>query len=401
MANLRTRKRVVLYKVESTEGVDAAPDATNAITCTEIDVDYPARVQEANEFLGGLGSGAPVITGAPATARLGGNLRGSGVAATAPRIGDLLETAALVEVVASAAIPTTSTTACTGGTATTVTIDRTAGNGADWPSQSGSLIGHPIELAGNPATPTIDFITGYVVAGNIATVTVSTTYSPVLSSSTTIKRLPHVLYKPGSPDPHPSGTLYVYEDGRLRKAFGCRADLTLTWEGAGRGVWAATLNGLRGGDTDTAVLSVTPEATASPPWVGGLCAFDRKLIAASQLTVALGNSGQDIPNPNQSEGFDAYVIGGRSVRGSVNPLLALVATRDSVAMLMAQAPKVFAAMLGKRQGGVTGGRIGLVIPQAMLTAAPHAPDGNVLRETLSFQALGNSGTDEEFYLTFF
>lgn len=395
---LRARNSAILIKVETTEGVDASPTTTDALQSFQLGRSLNPDVIEDQEFRGGLGSGEPVIGAFRPQITLASNLIGSGTPTTAPRLAPLMLAAALVETVNSTAMPTSGTTTVDSGTATSVTFDRTVGGNTAWPNTSGALVGQPVELAGNPSTPTVAIIRSYTVAGNNVTIGLAATFSPALSGTTTIKRLPHVLYAPGAPTPHPSLTAYLYRDGILEKFLGCRTNIGFTCRGGNKWTLETQLNGVLSARSDA---SVPVDSTVLPSpaiWTNGICTLDSVEAAVSQLSIDLGNTGQFPTNPNQLNGLDPYVVGSRKVTGSFDPTLTLVATRNLLATLAAQTKVALAAMLGGKTGGVAGNRYGLFVPNAKLMDNALGEDGIILRETVPFQA---SGFINEFYLTHF
>lgn len=400
---LRVRNTLSLVKLEPTEGVDSTPGTADFITLTGLTNQLNPDLIADNELRGGLGSGEPVIGAFRPVVTLTANLRGSGVAATPQAsFSAVFKAAGLVETLTAAAIPSTGTTTAASGTSTTVTFDGTVGNGTQWPSTAGTasgIIGHPIELAGNPSTATVDIIRDYQVSGANRTITLSRTYSPALSASTTLKRLPHGLWKPGSPDPHPSVTIYNYYDGIRERYTGCRPNLRFLLRGGNKGTFEAAFSGQLVDRGDFAVPAIATVEQSPPIWVNGVLTVDNVAAAISEMNLDLGNQGQFPTNPNQISGLDPYVIGSRTVTGSLNPLLTLTATRNLFQKVTSQTKVAMAAILGNRDGAQTAGtRFGILIPSAKLTDNVITEDGVVRRESAPFQAVG---FQDEFYLTHF
>ena len=401
---LRVRNGLVLVRAETTEGVDSVPTAAaDALAAFSISRNTNPDVVEDNEFRGGLGSGEPVIGAFRPQLTTQHNFYGSGTPATPPRLAALFPIAELIQTINpfAATIPTTGTTTAASGSATTITIDRTVGNGADWPASTLlgiPLLGNPVLLAGNPATQTVDFITGYTVAGNIATITFSRTYSPILSVATTIVRPNCIVWGPGAPSPDPSASVYLFRDGILERFVGCRANLALTMRGGNKWSVQSTINGVLLDRTDVAVPTATFDLTSPSIWTNGIMTINRVDAAVSQMTIDLGNQGQFPTNPNALAGIDPYLVGSRRVTGSVDPILTLVATRNLLASLQAQTKLLIAAMLGGRTGGSPGNRWGIVIPNAKLMDNQITEDNVILRETVPFQC---TGFVNEFFLSHF
>jgi hypothetical protein len=65
---LRHRNVAMRFKIETTEGTDAAPDATNAFPFEVDGFDYngPYRAEASQEANGSMAASAPLIIGQPA-----------------------------------------------------------------------------------------------------------------------------------------------------------------------------------------------------------------------------------------------------------------------------------------------------------------------------------------------
>src|SRR5688572_24132435 len=125
---LRTKNKVLLAKIESAEGSDAAPAVTDAILCENPRLSWNANVITTNEVTGSLDSDAPLVGGMTVSLTFDVFLKGSGVAGTAPEFGDLLKACGYAETITAAAVG--APTACASGTTTTATLAAPAGTTA-------------------------------------------------------------------------------------------------------------------------------------------------------------------------------------------------------------------------------------------------------------------------------
>lgn len=399
MAALRTRPKMGVFKTESTEGVEASSisAASNAFPTIELDVGTNPNVIDDNELRGGLGAGDIVVGATPMTFSARSNLRGAGVAATAPEFADLWESAGWLETVNSTAMPASGATTATAGTTSSVTITVTA---TTWSATTGALVGQPMELGGDISPAQVVICKSYVVTAGSAVIGFETTFGSSLGTSTTVKRVPHVLYTPHS-GTIPSGTGWMYDDGTLTKVFGCRGDWSMDWTAGGKGIVGCRLNGLYGGRTDAALptsSSMDAITTQPPIWVNGRMNINGVAVAASRFNLALNNAGTFPGNPNATEGLDPYVVTGRSVQGGVNPLMTLVATRDLFADLRAQTVRAVSAILGARSGGATGNRFGVLVLNAKFRGWSMEDDAGIARENVPFQC---QGVNNEVYFSSF
>jgi hypothetical protein len=98
---MKTRKRYILAKIESTYGTDPTPDAaTNAILTTGLQrTIYEGNTVERNLDRATLGADEQINTGPYATVTFGVELAGSGTAGTAPAWGPLLRACGWAETV--------------------------------------------------------------------------------------------------------------------------------------------------------------------------------------------------------------------------------------------------------------------------------------------------------------
>lgn len=397
MAYLRSKNQAFLCKVETTEGVDSSPVATDAVAIDDGDFKLNPEFIEPTEATGTLSPGTPVIGKVQPDVTGAVKLKGSGVAETPPEVAPLIRACGMKETIRSATIPTSSTTTAASGTTTTFVVDRSSGNGSDWPATSGALVGHFVTLAGNPVTPVTVLITGYVVSGNNATVTIDTTMGSALSSSTTAVVPKQVVYSPDS-TVTTSVTTYVYKDGLLYKFLGCRAEFDLNIAAGNKGDFAFRMKSLFGAKSDAAVPAVVLDTTKPPIWrgkEGGKMLIHRIAGAVTGLRFSVKPTLVFPDNPNAQEGIDApQLVYPRTVDGEVDPASVLVASgRDSMADLFAQNEKILSAQIG----ATAGNRIGVVIPRAMFTDASHKDQNGILKDQLPFRALGN---DTEGYLAF-
>lgn len=397
MAYLRSKNQAFLVKIESTEGVDASPAATDAIAIDDGDFKLNPEFIEPTEATGTLSPGTPVIGKVQPDVTGNVKLKHSGVAETPPEVAPLIRACGMSETIRSATIPTSSTTTAASGTTTTFVVDRSSGNGSDWPATTGALNGHFVTLAGNPVTPVTVLIVDYTVSGNNATVTIDQTMGSALSSSTTAVVPKQVVYKPDS-TVTTSATVYIYKDGLLYKFLGCRASFDLTINSGNKGDFAFSAKSLFGSKTDAAVPAVVLDTTKPPIWrakQGGKMLIGRVAGAVTQLRLGVKPTLVFPDNPNAQEGIDAPVlVYPRTVDGDCDPASVLIASgRDSMADLFAQTERPITAQIGSTAGN----RIGLVVPRALFSDASHKDKSGILGDQLPFRCLGN---DTEAYLAF-
>lgn len=99
---LLTRKRLLLAKSENTYGTSAAPDGSNAILVSNLEVEPLAMELVARELItGNLGNRDNVVAQRAARVTFAVELAGSGAAGTAPRFGPVLKACGFSETVSA------------------------------------------------------------------------------------------------------------------------------------------------------------------------------------------------------------------------------------------------------------------------------------------------------------
>ncbi len=397
---LRARNSAVQLKTEVTEGVDPGGWlAADVLPTNELSAALNPDQIQLDEFGGSLDRG-PTIPGAlRPTVTVGGYLRGSGTPATPPGpFSAALAAGALTPTLLAAPIPATGTTDATGGTTTTATLDRTIGNGTEWPSTSGlasGMIGTVIELDTNPTVTTRAPVVDYQVVGNIATITFGFKFAVALSATTNLKRLVQTLWRAASPMPHPSVFLRTFYDGLMETFAGARPSISFNCENGQPGRFSFPIGGQYVGRSDVAV-PVAPSTLLPPVMKNGICSITGGALAAQPLAIRTisidtGNEGQYPDNVNQPSGLDPYIIGARRIAGSIDPQLVLTAggvdPRDLVAFLQAGTSGTICFLLGPRTGATQlGNRFAFTIRDVAIGDASIGADNLVRRETVPYSS---------------
>lgn len=383
MTDLLDRNKLLLIKIESSEGVDAAPSASaDAILTENIQVKPPTANVTTNEHTGSLDTAADIPVGSAANISWDMYLKGAGTAGTAPEVGVPLQITGMAELLTAADVG--APTAATDGTATTLTLP-----GATFSGAAGAYQGMPAILTGNPATAFDTLITDHAKAASTPVVTFSDTFSPSLSGTTLIAIKANALYYPIS-TAIKSATIWVYLSGLLYKFVGCRGDHTFKLDANGQGMFSFNVTGILASKSDASVPTATFPGSAVPKIVfnnrNGQSAFllDRSAIATTQFSIGMNNGLVNPPNPNQTEGIDPAVIIKREVRGTINPKATLVATRDT----LAQYRNATTSIIALRAGRSLGNRFGLTVYTAQFSGYGHENQGGIIGEALPFKANG-------------
>ena len=348
MASLRTRKKVLLVKQETTEGTYAAPSAsTDAVKVENLRWSPATRLIDTNEHTGVLDKSAPIVGGTSINVSFDVPMKGSGTAGTAPEWGKLLKALGFAEVVTSATPG--SPEACANGGSTTLAI---LGSSASTTAQA--YRGMPLAITGTGAGNT--FITNYTTSKNA---TLADTMGASIVNSSNWQIPANVLYKPASTD-IPSFSFDIYEDGTYLKLNGCRGTGSLRVAAGEIGRLSFNFTGRVEGSGDDALPLPSYDPGSAPLFINARATYDRAQVAIADLSLDWGNKLTNPDNPNAVEGFDPSEITERELTGSINPKMVLRATRDVFTDFRGNTRKIIHA----RWGSTAGNRLGVVIPAA-------------------------------------
>ena len=405
---IRRSNVAILMKIETTEGTDAAPTASDAITFEEdgYSYNYPYTSEDSNEATGSLAAGAPLIVGQPAQLSIRVRMKGANAGYTAsikPPHHVLFTMCGLRGLFTSAV----SAAALTAGTATSATL------GTGFGTTAQMYRGMPLILTGAPAAGAVPFITDYT-AGKVATLTDQ--FGSALSASNTAALPANWTYAPTSPKDvasratdQPSATIYIYEDGTLHKFVACRGvPDELSADTAKPGFFTAKISGIYGGKSDASIPSgislpgqLAPTLTQGLSNPSGAFLVNRYGLPISNMSLKLNSDVVSPEDPNTNYGFGAGIIQERKAQLTCDPLATLVATRDILSVL--NSGSIFPAVA--RFGAVANNRWALTMPSVTPASADPTLRGTLRAETQVYQGLSNSQDantrDTDFVLCFY
>lgn len=334
---IRPDNSVVLFKLESTEQVDASPTAADAFPFLKGTINYnsPYKEEQSNEATGSLVAGAPQVIGQPAEISLSFVMKGANAGYTAsvkPPCHALLSACGMRGVFQAAI----AAAALSAGSATSATL------GTGFAATAQAYRGMPLVFTAGANSGRTSLIADYT-AGKLASLV--DTFATALDNTHSAQIPANWTYAGTSPadaaaraTDHPSGTLYIYEDGTLLKYVGCRGAIT-EWGGdTGKaGQITVKLMGIYAGKTDVAIPAVSLPLHLPPILVQGVGRLDpaflvnRKGLPIDKWAINV-NAEQESPgDPNTNWGFGSAIIGGRAPRLECDPKATLVATRDIIA----------------------------------------------------------------------
>ena len=198
----------------------------------------------------------------------------------------------------------------------------------------------------------------------------------------------------------PSATIYVYYDGLVHKIVGCRGrSMAMSMEAGGFGKISWAIRGLYQAPTDVSMPTPQFKSNQKPPIVKSMSfqvGTDSLTIQAVNLTWE--NAMADRRHVNASDIIDVINITGRTVTGSINPEMTLVATHDFFGIWQNATTKALSGTLGSTNGNI----VTLSAPSAQYQGLRYGDrDGiRILDIDLRLSASSSSG-DDELNLKFF
>jgi hypothetical protein len=386
---IRPANVAVLVKLEATEAIDASPDPTlDAIPVEADSVDYnsPYTTEASNEATGSQVAGAPLVIGQAATISFTSRLKGAGNGTTYSSTVKPPHHQALQACGWRGQFQAAITAGlATAGSATSLTL------AASFPALARALIGMGLVIGagvGNGAVPrVVDYTTGRVA-------TLSESFDPPLDDTTSVSIAPNWSYARTSPSDsatrltdQPSATIYIYEDGVLRKFVGCRGVTDLNGQNARPGYVKFSYTGIYAGQVDAAMPASLVIANHSAPvfaqgaGLSPACVINRRPLAVSTWSLEAGSQIESPDDPNTTFGFGPGQIVDRVPLLKIDPLATLVANRDTIADI--GAGSTYAVAL--RHGLSAGNRWTLVLPMAQPTESAPGVRGKLRSENITLQ----------------
>jgi hypothetical protein len=397
MTRIRHGNVAMRFKLETTEGVDATPDATNAFPFEVDSVEYnsPYRAEASQEANGSLAAAAALIVGQPAEISFRVRIKGAGPGTTysasvRPPHHDLLQACGWRGFFSDAV----AATAITAGTVNSATL------AAPFAATAQLYRGMPLQLAGGNSGGRLVHVSDYT-AGRVATLTDA--FGAALNTSVTAALPANWTYAPTSPadataraTDHPSGTLYLYEDGVLRRFVGLRGTVDFAGETARPGFMTFRFMGTYLGKSDAArpldsvAQNSAPTLANGSGGVNNSVLVNRLPLAVRNWALGINQGLEVIDDPNTAFGFGPADIARRDAQLTLDPADTLVSVRNVIADI--EAGTRYPAVL--RCGSVAGNRWSLTLPLVQPVEASPGRRGIYRTEELTLNAL-NAGSDPQ------
>jgi len=192
----------------------------------------------------------------------------------------------------------------------------------------------------------------------------------------------------------PSLTIWVYEDGMIKKARGCRGSFKISGK-VGEVVYADfTFDGVYTATVDGPMISPTFEATVPPVLMGSALSMDGvSTMVAESFSIDMANSVQMRSSIGATDGFMSALITSRKPSGTLDPETELVATYDFIGKWKSGNQAAFSI------GPVlppTGdyNKFTITAPKAIYTKVDSSDRNGIMVSGLTFNLLMNTGDDE-------
>jgi hypothetical protein len=397
---LRSRNAAFAITDEAVEGVFEAPNpATEMVRCA---VGYPTnnpQVLDDDTSTGGLDVGERTVGsvghGFSVRTQLRGALTAGGVPDwdTCAKVCTYLPQSQVV-VPAGGAYSVVAASSTT----TVIHVDRSVDT--DWPAADHALLGRVLEVDADgvgAGASVFREIVGYDVTGNDVAITLAHAAAGVVVGTTRVRIPVQRVYVPLSSG-IPSGSAYIWRDGRRWSFSGVRGDLRIALQSGNRGTLEFVMQA-RGAanvlDDDAVPADSTDPNPRAALWKGGKALLSGVPIGLRNLAITTGASTVLPDDPNEQEGLQSAFHLTRDPQVTLNPLATLVANRATFAAFKANTPQTLVAHFPH---ATVGARCSIIIPRLILTNVPEEDDGGLVRDNITGQA---AGTDRAVFVTLY
>lgn len=379
------KNAVVLAKLETTSGTELAPSATDAILCTDVQINpldgSAIDIAYVRPYFGGFPSmRVDDFVTCSVTCDLVGNANSTTPGAPYDA---LLQSCGTAQTTAAAI---TAKTLVAGSTATTLRL------AADASTVDNFYVGQTVQVTGFPARTII----GYV--GSTKTATVHTAYATA-PGTVTYGIAAASYYTPASTGLK-SCTLYFNQGGLRHKLIGARGNASLDMSANGRPVVKFDMIGMFSPVSD-ASESATYTGWGNPQTINTAntwAIIDGKLSDGSANGIQVMNWTMDFGNAvkhRQLIGSENVPITDRMTKGSTSIELTTVAFNAWVERVRAATKSVMSI-----ENGLTlGNEVNVWLPNVQLTDPQYADSDGIVMLNMNYNAIPVSGNDE-FRLTF-
>lgn len=377
MSDFLTKNRLVLGKVETTSGTDAAPvPASDAVLVEEPRGNPNMELEQTDEVTGSLDRAQSIVGGGFMERTHRFFAKGSGTGGTAPEFDPYLQAAAMAPTVLAADQDDTAQSGAAG------TITLAAG------ATASDLAGFVITIDGGTGNGQTRVITDYNGTTKVATVYPEWDTPPDATSTYVVHA--GVMYAPASTDLK-TITDYMYKknsgggDAIVEKIVGAAANLSYAQQTRQTGKFTTTLRGVLTDPEDVAnPTGAVFDATRPRPLRDADAFLGGERVCFRNFTLDWGNEIVQGDCPGAEFGYDPARIVNRNPTGRINPQLVTLATRNAFADLIAGNTQP----LWLNFGEVAGNRVSIFLPAIAFTGKEDDDLDGLSADGLPFQPVG-------------
>ena len=384
-----TRKRVILFKIEPTYGVDAVPVPADAVLCSNMSLTPLEGSAVARDFIRPyFGVSGAIRIENFVSLSFDTEISGSGSAVgVAPEWGSLLKASNFSETATTAAIAGACSAA---GTVTTIVLAAASSAVDDF------YTGMSISIVAGAGIGQNGEIISYVGTTKVATIAVPWLVAPAITAST-YSISPSVIYTPnsnfGTTAANTSATIYFNVDGVRHIMLGARGtfSLDLSAKSIPKMKWKFT--GLMGVVSDQALPAADYTGWVAPVTVSAANTTDINILG--YVGAVVQGLTFDIANTvihRQLIGAESILITDRKPSGTVSIEATSVATKDwwTAAKVAAQGP------ISVQHGQTAGNVFSIFSPKAQIKDPKYSDsDGvNMIEFGVDLIPFGAAGNDE-------
>jgi hypothetical protein len=206
---------------------------------------------------------------------------------------------------------------------------------------------------------------------------------------------PSAIYKPASTGV-PSLTIWVWEDGMIKKLKGCRGNVKFSGKVGEPSYAEFDFTGVWDNIVDGAMISPTFEGTIPPALLNAAFTIDSFAGVITSFSLDLGNKVDLRETINGTTGYVSALITGRTATGKVDPEMTLVAAYDWYGKWKSGA---LAALNVGPVGGTAYNKFGFTAPKCVYKKVGEGDRTGNITADLDFALAMNTG-DDELVLTF-
>jgi hypothetical protein len=204
-----------------------------------------------------------------------------------------------------------------------------------------------------------------------------------------------VTYLPASSGV-PSLTLWLYEDGAVRKLKGARGTVSFSGKVGEPLIADFKFTGVYDGAPALAMIVPTLEASVPPVLLNSTLTIDSYAAILDTFSIDMGNDIQMRPSINTASGYLSAMLVDRKPTGKLDPEMVLPATYDFMGKWLAGAAGALAV---GPIGAVDYNRFTMAAPKCVYTKVGNGDRNSLVTADLDIQLAMNTG-DDEFVLEF-